>query len=61
MTNPFSAIRPPFSWLFRVFNGHGDSASAKDHVDKHLRGQMSEANAEAKIGPPYGGGGGGLF
>ena len=53
MANP---IKRTFSWLFRLLNGHGDSASTKDHVDKHLRGKMSEANAEAKIGPPPSGG-----
>lgn len=56
MANP---IKRASSWLFRLLNGHGDSASAKDHVDKHLRGRMSDANAEAKIGPPPGGGSGG--
>jgi len=61
MRNVLRTIGRPFNWLFRIANGHGDSLSAKDHVDKHLTGKMSEANAEAKIGPPGTGGGGGLF
>ncbi|MGE3961234.1 MAG: hypothetical protein AB7F65_06080 [Dehalococcoidia bacterium] len=55
------AMARPFDWLFRIANGHGDHHSARDHVDAHLKGGLSDANAEAKMGPPGSSPGGGLF
>ena len=58
MTSIFSRIKRASSWLFMQLNHHGGSASTKDEVDKHLSGNMRDANSEAKMGgPPMGGGG----
>jgi len=57
MRSLFRTIARPFNWLFRIANGHGDHASTRDYVDAHLKGGVSEANAEAKIGTPGGGSG----